>query len=180
MVLQVPNQRCLHRNLTDTDEASLFEKYNVFSIDGLSECRGYVCRSKQEVLLAYELLTSKIGHNSVVIKDCCGASGFDISFWASKKDIAARFAWKQRFALVAVEENLSVSAVSCGAELKLKGTHFVGCQWYDGEVSPVLWRQIIVDGATFAGASTYDNKVRFHFATPPHGYAQNGYVKSTL
>ena len=46
---------------------------------GLRDYKGYVCRSKDEILTAYDRLTAELGHTNVAIKDCFGAGGDDIS-----------------------------------------------------------------------------------------------------
>lgn len=67
------NKACLHRFINDLNKPSLFEQHGVFYgkdlKDGFTECRGYVCCNKEEILTAYDILTKEIGHSKVVLKD---------------------------------------------------------------------------------------------------------------
>lgn len=66
------NKACLHRFITSPEKQSLFEDKGVYygkeMKDGFTECRGYVCCNKEEILMAYDRLTKEIGHSKVVLK----------------------------------------------------------------------------------------------------------------
>ena len=76
----------------------------------MTYCRGYICKSKDEVITAHDKLTKESGSNRVVIKDCFGSSGDDISFDKSEQTIIDNFEWKgllrTELEYVAIEEDL--------------------------------------------------------------------------
>ena len=54
--------------------------------------------------MAFEKLSQELGRTNVVIKDCHGVGGNDITFGIQQ--ILDDFKWKDEFTLVAVEEDL--------------------------------------------------------------------------
>ncbi len=48
---------------------------------GLTELKGYICRNKDEILIAFDVLTEQIGHNNVVLKHYDENSGNNLYFY---------------------------------------------------------------------------------------------------
>ena len=147
---------CLHRYISDQLKPSLFEQYGCYNdkIPNLSQCAGYVCTKKNELLTAYNKLISEIGHNNVVVKDCYGCGGDDIFFCKDEKEIE-EFKWKDTYKLIEIEEDLRY--VNNGGGKKVEKIEFVGITFEANHVQ-LIHEQIISGDAVFEGSSKYENK----------------------
>mmetsp|Transcript_30869 Transcript_30869/g.50130 ORF Transcript_30869/g.50130 Transcript_30869/m.50130 type:complete len:479 (-) Transcript_30869:132-1568(-) len=150
------NKSCLHRFMASVHRPSAFERCGCFDDDGdgalLSECSGYICTSKAELLSAYDKLTSETGQRTVVIKDCFGVAGDNISFFDSKQKIVDEFVWCANFKYVAMEEDLRHNQQAVGK------IEFVGISFHDNKIIGGGHEQIILNGTQFGGSKTYSNK----------------------
>ena len=127
-------------------EPSIFEQYRILQkIPRLSISGGLSCRSIQELLAAYELLTTQIGHTHVVIKDAYGCGGNDIFFYGSKQEIVDNFRWKDDWRLVIIEEDLNYPWQNEDIE-------WYAISYYDDKVVGNTYQQILRDNKHWIGS----------------------------
>eukprot|EP01084_Bolivina_argentea_P278857 476600_1 len=145
------NKSCLHRYINDINTKSVIESVNIFDSNSeLTELKGYICRNKNEILTAFDILTQEIGYNNVVLKHC---DGNNIYFYDNKQDIIDDFIWKQHFKCVIIEQDLKYSNWT---ELEIETIEFIGLSFYDNNI--IGYKQII-DGSIVIGSETYKNKI---------------------
>ena len=103
-------------------------------------------------MAAFDKLSGETGKKDVVLKECYSASGDDITFWNSRKDIEDKFEWKERYKYVNVEENLKLSD-------NLDSVVFVGRSYYDSKPIGCGAVNIIIGDSSYGGSTTYTQKI---------------------